>query len=61
MNEKTVLTPAPDVRLWIEQETVHLKAIEPTGDAVEITEHDVERVIAALHSLLVHLRAKGAE
>ncbi len=41
----------PDVRLWIEQEAIHLKAIDPIdayGDPVELTRNEAIRLAKEL-------------
>lgn len=61
MTEKTQLEPVEGIRMWIEQESIHLKAIdEPYNDPVELAEHEVEAVIAGLQSLLDQVRRTGA-
>ena len=37
-----------DVRAWIEQETVHIKAVERNGDPVELSETEVRKLADAL-------------
>lgn len=36
------------VRLWIDQESLHLKAIDPYGDPVEISVEDAVKLANAL-------------
>ena len=56
MNDDYV-EPVEGVRIWIDQEAIHLKAIhEPHGDPVELSEQEAEAVIAALQSMLDRLR-----
>jgi hypothetical protein len=60
MSENNVQEPVRGVRMWLEQgSSVHLKAIEPSGDPVELAGHEIERVIVALQLLLAQLRAKS--
>ena len=60
MNEDTSPEPVRDVHMWIEQGAVHLKAVDHGVDPVELTEHEVERVIAGLQTLLKRLRDEDA-
>lgn len=61
MTETSQIEPVKGVRMWIEQETIHLKAIEePSSDPVELAEHEVEAVIHAIQSLLDRLREGSA-
>jgi len=38
----------PQVSVWIEQETIHLKVSEPFGDPVELTEAEAKRLASDL-------------
>ena len=42
------MSDEPQVRVWVEQETVHLKVSEPHGDPVELTEIEAKRLAADL-------------
>ena len=33
-----------DVKLWIEQEAIHLKTLDPHGDPVELSTHEARRL-----------------
>ncbi len=37
-----------NVRLWIEQESLHIKAADPHGDPVELTKEEAEILAQAL-------------
>jgi len=41
-----------DCRLWIEQETLHLKVVDSFGDPVELTEVEAVRLANALLELV---------
>ena len=61
MAEYSYIEPVEGIRMWIEQESIHLKAVdEPHGDPVELAEHEAEVVIGALQSLLDRLRDRSA-
>ncbi len=38
----------PQVSIWVEQETIHLKVSEPYGDPVELTEDEAQRLASDL-------------
>jgi hypothetical protein len=40
-----------EVRLWIEQESIHLKAVSAYGDPVELTKAEALQLAAALIAL----------
>lgn len=40
------------VRLWIEQETVHIKAVTQEGDPVELSEDEATLLASALTKLV---------
>ena len=57
MIDDTFIEPVSGIRMWIEQGSIHLKAIdEPYNDSVELAEHEADAVIAALQSLLERIR-----
>ncbi len=61
MAENAHIEPVKGIRMWIEQGSIHLKAIdEPYNDPIELAEHEAEAVIAGLQSLLDRLRRTGA-
>ena len=60
MSDDTSLEPVRNVHMWIEQGAVHLKAADHGVDPVELAEHEVERVIAGLQTLLKRLRDEDA-
>ena len=61
MADDSLLKPAADVYLWVEQGTsVMLKAITSHGDPVELNEHELEEVIVALQLSLKRLQAGDA-
>jgi hypothetical protein len=61
MTESSKVEPVKGVRMWIDQQTIHLKAVdEPYSDPVELAEHEAEAVIRALQSLLDRLRKHSA-
>ncbi len=37
-----------DCRLWVDQECVHLKAVDPHGDPVELTKFEAVKLANAL-------------
>lgn len=37
-----------EVRLWIEQESLHIRAIEANGDPVELTKEEAKKLAEAL-------------
>ena len=41
-----------EIELWLEQETVHLKAITKEGDPVELTSDNAQELIQALEQLV---------
>ena len=56
MAKDTLLKPADDVFMWVEQESsIMLKAVSGT-DPVELTGDEVEAIIAALQVSLRRLR-----
>jgi hypothetical protein len=58
---KAPIEPVKGIQMWIEQESIHLKAIdEPHNDPVELADHEAEAVIAGLQSLLDQLRRTSA-
>ena len=58
MATDTILKPAADVYMWVEQGSlVMLKAVTSFGDPVELTEDEVQEVIAALQLSLQRLQA----
>jgi hypothetical protein len=47
-----------EVCLWIEQDaSIHLKAVSPYGDPVELTADSEREIAAALHSAAAQLEA----
>ena len=61
MADDSMLKPAEDVYLWVEQGTsVMLKAVTSHGDPVELNEHELEEVIVALQLSLKRLQAGDA-
>jgi len=61
MADDSLLKPAADIYLWVEQGTsVMLKAVTSQGDPVELNEHELEEVIAALQLSLKRLQARDA-
>jgi hypothetical protein len=61
MPNEMEIEPVKGVRIWIEQESIHMKVVDQRyGDPVELTEHEAEAVIAALQSLLSRLRQGSA-
>jgi hypothetical protein len=62
MTEIPPIEPVRDIRMWIEQETIHLKVInDPRTDPIELAEHEAEAVIQALQSLLNRIRGVSNE
>lgn len=58
MNQPTEISDGA-VRLWIEQEAIHLKAVDPQnakGDPVELTKHDAIRLAEELLRLAKELK-----
>jgi hypothetical protein len=39
------------VRIWIDQEAIHMKAVDPHGDPVEITAKTARRLASILASM----------
>lgn len=61
MADDSLLKPVDDIYLWVEQRSsVMLKAITSHGDPVELNEHELEEVIAALQLSLKRLQAEDA-
>jgi len=53
--------PADDVYAWIEQESsIHLKAVTPLGDPVELNAEEARALAEALIELAARLEATGA-
>jgi len=61
MEDDSLLKPAENIYLWVEQGTsVMLKAVTSQGDPVELNEHELEEVIAALQLSLKRLQDEDA-
>jgi hypothetical protein len=48
INETEIELSDGEVRAWIEQETVHIKAITTSGDPVELADKEVKELAEAL-------------
>jgi hypothetical protein len=61
MANDSLSKPVDDIYIWLEQGTsVMLKAVTSHGDPVELSEHELEAVIAALQLSLKRLQAGDA-
>ena len=45
-----------EVRVWVEQEAVHIKAVDRCGDPVELSDGEVKRLAEALLGFYAKLR-----
>ncbi len=48
-----------EVRAWIEQEVVHIKAVDRYGDPVELSDAEVKQLAEALLRFYATIRADG--
>jgi hypothetical protein len=61
MADDSLLKPADDIYLWVERGTsIMLKAVTSQGDPVELNEHELKEVIAALQLSLKRLQGEEA-
>ena len=61
MPGETLIEPTGDVYMWVEQgSSVMLKAVTSFGDPVELTEDELQDIIAALQLSLKRLQAGDA-
>jgi hypothetical protein len=62
MENDTLIKPTTDIYMWVEQgSSVMVKAVTSFGDPVELAEHEVLKVIAALQLSLQRLREDNKE
>jgi hypothetical protein len=51
-----------EIRIWIEQGTsIHIKAISPSGDPVELNEHEARNLANHLTHLVDQLESLGKD
>jgi hypothetical protein len=55
--ENSVELANGEVRIWIEQEAVHIKAVDRYGDPVELSDVEVRQLADALLGFYARLRA----
>lgn len=52
-NDRGVYVVADDITLWAEQgSSIHIKTREPSGDPVEMAEHEAQELIEVLTKLI---------
>jgi hypothetical protein len=57
MHKHSFTASGGEIQAWIEQETsVHLRAVTPHGDPVEMNEHELKQLIDSLQSFYQTIR-----
>lgn len=54
-SEMEIVLSDGDVRVWIEQETVHVKAVTRLGDPVELSDEETRQLAEALREFYVKI------